>query len=132
MIKLAIFFVIAAATVACVQFGLPAFSVVMASLVCFMFALTTAIIGTLVLTNKYHMNYEDAFTRSFRGGVALSAAIIVGWTAVLNIIAGGITANIVQHLWDVSVSCAVGTGVIFAVTLVSWAALVFGRRKSSR
>lgn len=132
MVKLAILLVIAAATFACVQFGLPAFSVVMACLVCFGFALTAAIAGTLVLTNKYQINYEDAFTRSFQGGVALSATIIVGWTAVLNLIAGGITAGLVQHLWDVSVNCAVGTGVIFAVTVVSWAALVFGRRKSNR
>ncbi len=132
MFKLAILLVIAAATFACVQFGLPAFSVVMASLVCFGFALTAAIIGTLVLTNKYHMNYEDAFTRSFWSGAALSATVVVGWTVVLNLIAGGITAGLVQHLWDVSVTCAVGTGVIFAVTLVSWAALVFGKRKSNR
>ncbi len=132
MTKLVIILILGAAAFACAYFGLPAFSVVMASLVCFGFALTAAIAGTLVLTNKYQINYEDAFIRSFWGGVALSATVIVGWTALLNVIAGGITAGLVQHLWDVSVNCAVGTGVIFAVTVVSWAALVFGRRKSNR
>ena len=132
MTKLVIILLLGAAGFACAYFGLPAFSVVMACLVCFGFALTAAIAGTLVLTNKYNMNYEDAFTRSFQGGAALAATVILGWTAVLNLIAGGITSGLVQHLWDVSANCAVGTGVIFLVTVVTWAALVFGRRKSNR
>lgn len=133
MTKLAIILVIAAATLSCLYFGLPAFSVIMALLACFLAGLTAAIIGTLALTNKYGMNYEVAFSRSFFSGVGLSAAVVVVCTAALDLIAGGtLLSGLVEHLWTVSLNCAVGAFAVFIVTLVIWGAMIFGARKSNR
>ncbi|CAN5636142.1 hypothetical protein BH10CYA1_BH10CYA1_45640 [soil metagenome] len=129
MLKITIVLLVVIAAVACAMFGLPAFSVIMACLACFMAGLTAAMIGVLVGTNVFKINYETAFTRSFWGGIALSAAIVVGWTAVLNLLAGGLTADLVSHLWQVSFDCAVASFAAALVTVASWGVLVFRRRK---
>jgi hypothetical protein len=130
MPKLALTVVIIAAVIACAMFGLVAYSVIMASLACLIGGLTVGFVGTLVLTNKFQMNYEVAFSRSFLSGASLTAAVVVVWTAVLNLLSGGLTANLVSHLWDVSLRCALGGFGAAVVSVVVWASLVFGGRKS--
>jgi len=132
MTKLTIILVLIVGAVACATFGLPAFSVVMACLACFLAGLTAAVIGTLVGTNVFAMNYEIAFMRSFWGGIAGSATIVAVWTAVLNLLSGGLTTDLVLHLWQVSLNCAVATFAVAVVTVITWGVLVFGRRKPGR
>jgi hypothetical protein len=130
MIKLAIILIIAAAALSCAAFGLVAYSVVMACIACFMAGLTATIIGVLVLTNKFQMNYEVAGVRSFWSGIALMAVVIGAWTAGLNLSDGGLSANFVGNLWDVSLRCAVASFVVAAATLAGWGVLILRARRS--
>lgn len=132
MFKLVTALVIAAAVVACALFGLVAYSVIMAALACLVFALTTGAAGTLVLTNKFGMNYEIAFSRSFWGGLAVASIVVLGWTFTLDLLSGGLTVDFVSHLWDVSLRCAIGAFATAVAVVLVWACMVFGARKSGR
>jgi len=57
--------------------------------------------------------------------------VVVG-TGVLNLLAGDLTAGLVQHLWQVSLDCAVACFAVAVVTAVAWGVLVFGPGKPSR
>ena len=118
--------------VVCELVGLVAFSVVMAAFACVMAGLTAGLIGTLVLTNVYKMNYETAFTRSFWGGTALAALIVVVWTAVLDLLAGGLTTALVAHLWLVSLDCALYSFIVAVVTMVTWGVMIFTNGRKHR
>lgn len=133
MTKLVILLLVIAATASCMWFGLPAFSVIMALLACLIAGLTAGFVGTLVLTNKYATNYEVAFTRSFWSGIALSATVVVGWTATLNLLAGGtLLSGLVANLWTVSLDCAIGAFGLLFLSVAVWAVMVFGRRRTDR
>jgi hypothetical protein len=75
------------------------------------------------------MNYETAFNRSFIGGGAVVATIILAWTAVLDLLAGGLTSSWVANLWHVSLWCACCSFLIGLGTMVTWGVLVFRNRK---
>ncbi len=112
--------------------GFVAFSVGMAALACVMAGLAAGLIGTLVLTNVYKMNYETAFTRSFWSGTALAAFIVAVWTAVLDLLAGGLTTALVAHLWLVSLDCAFYSFIVAVVTIVIWGVMIFTNGRKHR
>ncbi len=118
--------------VVCEVFGLVAFSVVMAALACFLAGCTAGLAGTLVLTNVYKMNYETAFTCSFWSGIAVMVSIVTVWTAVLNLLAGGLTTALVANLWFVSVWCALSSFIVAVVTMVTWGVMVFTNGRKDR
>jgi hypothetical protein len=122
--------VLGAIFLVCAIGGPPVIAIVLALAAIFMGGLTASIGGTLVLTNVYKINYEIAFSRSFYSGAALIAVIIAVWTAIANLLTGGITSDIVVHLQHTSLVCACVSFAAACATMVTWAVIVFSRRKS--
>jgi hypothetical protein len=114
----------------CIFGGLTTFSIVSAILGVIMAGLASGIAGILILTNVFKMNYETALNRSFISGAALAAVVILLWTAVLDVSAGGLTVALVPNLWYVAIRVAATSFGLAVATMVTWGVLVFGSRKS--
>jgi len=112
----------------CELVGMIAFSVVSAALACLMGACTAGL-ASIVITKLHKTNYATAFNRSFIGGAAVVATIILAWTAVLDILAGGLTTSWVANLWYVSLWCACCSFLVGLGAMVTWCVMVFRNRK---
>jgi hypothetical protein len=118
--------------IACAFLGPVAVAVVIATLACLIAGLTGCIIGTLVGTNVLKINYEVAFRRGFVAATALAATVMVTWTAVLDLLAGGLTGSLVANLTHVAYRCAAGSFLVTVVTMVTWGVLVFRSGRKNR
>ena len=123
-----IFLILGGLLLFCEYVGMVAFSVVVAALACLMGACTAGL-ASIVITKLHKMNYATAFNRSFIGAAAVMATIILAWTALLDMLAGGLTTSWVVNLWHVSLWCACCAFLVGLGSMVTWCVMVFRNRK---
>lgn len=103
------------------QLFLPA---LWAFLACVLGGFATGIVGVLVLTNFFRVNYETAGRRSFVVGAIATALAIVGAALLTASTAGGFLSAFVLVAPASAIYATAGT----VLVLLIWGALVLSRR----